>query len=502
MFDQRDERDPDQVGADPVDVRLGSGAVGPAEPAGEPVTTGVFGDTSTGALVDTLTQLAALERAVRAQQLQVIAELDGRQAWTDDGQTGMAAWLTLLLTIPLPAARTMLRTAKAVASLPQIATVFAEGGLSWDQLVPLCRFATADDDGDWAVEAPGYTPRELECLAQLAAGRTSQQTRTAQEARCLTVRRDRQIDGLSVATLKLPDDEMGSVLAAVDRLANQAFHTDPTSADGPAEATSDAPAPAGEPSDAPSNQGTSSPGVASRPTGEAKVGGRAASTDESSDAPVPVRAPRTTVSQRRADALATLATALHDDGDDHAADTLVIHAPLDALLAHPDLLATTHRPTTVDAITALAQLQDATPISTETLHRHACDANLAWVYEGPDGHEIGIGHTARTPPRWLRRRLRKRDGNRCRFPGCSNTVGLHAHHQDHWAHGGPTDEPNLLLLCPEHHRLVHEGGWWVTGDADIEATFHAPDGRTLTSRPCRLHPRTRKRARQRRLLDP
>ena len=36
-----------------------------------------------------------------------------------------------------------------------------------------------------------------------------------------------------------------------------------------------------------------------------------------------------------------------------------------------------------------------------------------------------------------------------------------AHHLVHWAHGGTTDIPNLVLLCHRHHWTVHEGGWQV-----------------------------------------
>ena len=43
------------------------------------------------------------------------------------------------------------------------------------------------------------------------------------------------------------------------------------------------------------------------------------------------------------------------------------------------------------------------------------------------------------------------------------------------------DAPNLAGLCWAHHRLVHEGGWTLTGNADDTLTFTSPTGRTLTS---------------------
>ena len=46
----------------------------------------------------------------------------------------------------------------------------------------------------------------------------------------------------------------------------------------------------------------------------------------------------------------------------------------------------------------------------------------------------------------------------CRWPGCARTRYVHGHHLVHWAQGGSTSLSNLVLLCPFHHRTVHENG--------------------------------------------
>ena len=38
---------------------------------------------------------------------------------------------------------------------------------------------------------------------------------------------------------------------------------------------------------------------------------------------------------------------------------------------------------------------------------------------------------------------------------------------------------NLVLLCAEHHRKVHEGGWNIRGDANQALLFLDPDGQAV-----------------------
>ena len=48
--------------------------------------------------------------------------------------------------------------------------------------------------------------------------------------------------------------------------------------------------------------------------------------------------------------------------------------------------------------------------------------------------------------------------------------------------GRPTSS-NLVELCDQHHRCVHEMGWKMSGDANVELTFRSPTGRLSTSTP-------------------
>lgn len=102
---------------------------------------------------------------------------------------------------------------------------------------------------------------------------------------------------------------------------------------------------------------------------------------------------------------------------------------------------------------------------------------------------MGVGRARRTIPGWLWRLLVRRDGGRCRFCGC--TRWLEGHHITWWSRGGRTDLDNLMLACSRCHKLFHEGGWTIGGDANGELVFRRPDGRALANGPPALRSRVR-----------
>ena len=114
----------------------------------------------------------------------------------------------------------------------------------------------------------------------------------------------------------------------------------------------------------------------------------------------------------------------------------------------------------------------------ETARRLCCDAGIVATVDGPTGEPLAVGRRTRTIPPAMRRALLIRDRG-CRFPGCASTHRLHGHHVRHWAKGGETSLDNLLLLCPFHHRLVHEGGFDVHRLDDGAYRFVSPHGWTV-----------------------
>jgi hypothetical protein len=69
------------------------------------------------------------------------------------------------------------------------------------------------------------------------------------------------------------------------------------------------------------------------------------------------------------------------------------------------------------------------------------------------------------PPATVRLVLR-RDGGRCRVPGCRSARGLEVHHIVHRAHGGTHETANLVTLCSACHQAHHDGRLAIRGTAN------------------------------------
>ena len=130
------------------------------------------------------------------------------------------------------------------------------------------------------------------------------------------------------------------------------------------------------------------------------------------------------------------------------------------------------------------EIEPHSALAGETARRLCCDAGIVATVDGPSGEPLAVGRRTRTIPPAMRRALVIRDRG-CRFPGCASTHRLHGHHVRHWARGGDTSLDNLLLLCPFHHRLVHEGGFEVHRLDDGAYRFVSPHGWTV--RPPQTH---------------
>ena len=164
-------------------------------------------------------------------------------------------------------------------------------------------------------------------------------------------------------------------------------------------------------------------------------------------------------SARRADALVAICSARIADAPDPDRATVVVHAQLEGLQSG----------------IGGCEVEDGPVIDPETARRLLCNARVQTVVEDRDRNVLGLGRMSREPSAWMTRQVRYRD-RECRFPGCGARRFTEAHHIVWWRHDGRTDMDNLLLICSYHHRLVHEHGWSVRGDAGGEVEWLRSDG--------------------------
>ncbi|WP_419926951.1 DUF222 domain-containing protein [Candidatus Poriferisocius sp.] len=109
-----------------------------------------------------------------------------------------------------------------------------------------------------------------------------------------------------------------------------------------------------------------------------------------------------------------------------------------------------------DAITRQlksASLIDGTPVELDEIRRLACEAEILPAIFNADSQPLYMGRARRAPTRAQRFAIIRRDR------ACTN-CGLRPqacdfHHILPWEDGGPTDVPNLVLLCPKCHRKTH-----------------------------------------------
>ena len=106
----------------------------------------------------------------------------------------------------------------------------------------------------------------------------------------------------------------------------------------------------------------------------------------------------------------------------------------------------------------------------------ACDAKVSRMVLDPDGLPLDVGRSKRLVPAHIRRAVERRDRH-CVFAGCSApTHWCDVHHQLEWLRDhGDTSLENSALLCERHHTKVHHG-FRVERPPDGRWRTYRPDG--------------------------
>jgi hypothetical protein len=398
--------------------------------------------------------LAGHIAAAECRFLQLLAEFDHRKGWAGDGIRSCAHWLSWRAGMDLRTATERLRIAHALRDLPRITEAFGVGELSYSKVRAITRVVGSDTatltrlaadlaagdpelrhitvaDPDTAEEvllslARNGTAGHLETVVRAVRRRGTPPSDLAAR-RSLSWQWDQ--DGSLILRGRLTPDVGAALIAAIEALVPP-----PTPNTHPVQPS---------PEDLEQRAREQEPGPA---------------VDR--------------LAARRVDALLALVNGhTHTDTDtDTDTDTgsgsgAVVERGNGQVIVH------------LDATTGTARREGGPEVPASTAQRLACDARVQVLLTDRKSNRMYLGRARRLATPAQIAALTVRDGSGCRFPGCTHTRYLHAHHVRHWLHGGRTDVDNLLLICSFHHRVVHDHGYrirWVAGRWEFRRPDNSP----------------------------
>jgi hypothetical protein len=426
--------------------------------------------------------------------LRLLGELDAREAWAQIGVLSCAHWAAWKLGLTLTTAREKVRVARCLRDLPLLTDRMAQGRVSYAQVRAITRVATPANEADWIELARHTTASQLEKTAR-GVDRCRQDPASGSELP-EAFRTSWDDDGFLVLQVRISPTEAPAVLARLQdaRAAEQAdrdrlyadLTTDLRASPAMRGASAEAPAP---PFAEPYDYHEPPYPVVPQRVGlfdEPDPAGQAA-----------IKAYRVELKRRQVLRDAARAWQDHVQAQAGAAELPSARASLaDGLvraLLRPEGLKPTTVKLLVDPTSGWARTRTDDLIAPATLkqvlttlpgRQIALKGPLQVRRQTPlDLQRHDLGRHARTVSPALRELLGHLDGERCRFPGCTRTTHLHAHHVRFWRDGGPTDLANLALVCTRHHTLIHAQGFQLVLSPDRTLTV-----RTTADIPVPHHP--------------
>jgi len=385
---------------------------------------------TTPALEDELVSLAGHLTAAHCRWLLLLAEFDARDGWGGPGMRSCAHWLAWRVGMSVRTALDQLRVARALATLPAITSSFAEGRISYSKVRAITRIATPETEQPLLELALAGTAGHVERVVRLTRQASA---RPDVEGSQRSVRWYFDDEGCLLLTARLPAEQGAALVATLNTLVDELDRN-------PAQRSAER----GQP-------GTS-PGNSAQRSAERGQPSSGANTPPTIPAPTMAARHAEPMQVRRADALVAMATGLRPTNAE-----VVVHLDVDR-----------HE----------AQVERGPGVPVSTAERLACDARVRPLLRDRRGNPLYLGRTRRLVSKTLLAAVRFRDDHQCRFPGCTHTRWLHAHHIRHWLRGGGTDIDNLVMLCEFHHQLVHDHGFQVRGRG-TRLRFIAPNGQQI-----------------------
>jgi hypothetical protein len=134
-----------------------------------------------------LATLAAHLAAGKCRWLELLAELDRRRVWAEQGTGSCAEWVAWRCALTPRSAREHVRVALRLSELPLTHAAFAAGELSYAKVRAITRVATAESEEELVTMARIYTASQLERTVRAYRRLTTKDAREQQEAAHLSV---------------------------------------------------------------------------------------------------------------------------------------------------------------------------------------------------------------------------------------------------------------------------------------------------------------------------
>ena len=177
-----------------------------------------FSHLSNDELATAVATLAAHIHAATWRLLTLIAELDRRGVWADQGALTCAHWLGWACGIDAHTAREKVRVARALEGLPLLSAASARGELGYSKLRALTRIATSENEADLLDIGLYGTAQHVEKFVRLY-----RRAERAQETeRADAQHKDRELkywyedDGTLVLHGRFPPETGARILSALD----------------------------------------------------------------------------------------------------------------------------------------------------------------------------------------------------------------------------------------------------------------------------------------------
>jgi hypothetical protein len=172
-----------------------------------------------------LCTLAATRDALTAELVARLDAFDQAEGWAGFGIRSIAHWASIYLGLSSAECQRLLRLARWLRELPDVAALFSSGALSTAKAVAIARVATPKTQEWWLNIAREGSASQVERIAA-AYIRTERDDSKRDDVRVRSVTRDGLPNGLVRIVADLEADEAGVVWAAIEAHAEAAWRAD------------------------------------------------------------------------------------------------------------------------------------------------------------------------------------------------------------------------------------------------------------------------------------